>query len=319
MKKIFNRPLVSIIIANYNYGRFLEEAIRSVINQDMGDQVELIICDAASTDNSVEVIKKYAKDLPPNTPYEEWMAKTNTQLTTHNTQLVTWWCSEKDEGQSAAFNKGFAHAHGKFLTWLNADDVILPGTLKKLATAVKEHPTCEWFVGGCFWLDPKMRILNCGRGRPFSEIRFRGGNVSVWGPSSFFTKRLLEFVGGVDERFHYAMDMDLWLRFACKANARYRPFCDYAWGLRLHPDAKMSGHNFTENGEMNDKACGKVKLVHSKHYAQICQESKWMSEYFPVRKATFWRRILSINVSMVIAARFDLLRYKNCHYLEYFV
>ena len=61
------KPLFSIVIANYNFGRFLEDAIQSVIAQDMGDQVELIICDAASTDNSVEVIKKYAHGLPPNT------------------------------------------------------------------------------------------------------------------------------------------------------------------------------------------------------------------------------------------------------------
>ena len=88
------QPLLSIVIANYNYGRFLEEAIQSVLMQDAGDLAELIICDAESTDNSVEVIKKYEKH-------------------------ITWWCSEKDGGQSAAFNKGFSHARGKFLTWLN--------------------------------------------------------------------------------------------------------------------------------------------------------------------------------------------------------
>ena len=74
------QPLLSIVIANYNYGRFLEEAIQSVVNQDMGDQVELIICDAASTDDSVEIIKKYAYDLPPNTSYYEWTKKNRTRI-----------------------------------------------------------------------------------------------------------------------------------------------------------------------------------------------------------------------------------------------
>ena len=62
------QPLLSIVIANYNYGRFLEDAIESVISQDMGNQIDLLICDAASTDNSLGVIKKYANGLPPNTP-----------------------------------------------------------------------------------------------------------------------------------------------------------------------------------------------------------------------------------------------------------
>ena len=110
------QPFVSVVIANYNYGRFLDEAIQSVLNQACND-VELIICDAASTDNSVEVIKKYA-------------------------DRIAWWCSEKDKGQSDAFNKGFSHAKGRFLTWLNADDVMLPGTIEKLkATTARDCAT----------------------------------------------------------------------------------------------------------------------------------------------------------------------------------
>ena len=284
--------LLTIVIANYNYGRFLEEAIQSVVAQDMGDKVELIICDAGSTDNSVAIIKKYS-------------------------QNVHWWCSEPDGGQSAAFNKGFSHARGRFLTWLNADDVLLPGTLKKLERKAKECPSCEWFVGGCFWLDPQMRIINCGRGRPFSEIRYKEGNVSTWGPSSFFTKRLLDEVGGVDERFHYAMDSDLWLRFAYKAKARYKPFCKYAWGLRLHPDAKMSGHNFV-GGTFDDKRRNEERLATNNHYAQLKHEGELMKRYFKPKDPTWLSRLLSVSAFNVIAAKIDLLRFRNRHYLEYF-
>lgn len=286
------QPLLSIVIANYNYGRFLDEAIQSVLNQSCQD-FELIICDAASTDNSVDVIKKYE-------------------------DKITWWCSEKDGGQSAAFNKGFSHAQGRFLTWLNADDVLLPRTIEKLKTATEKHPDCDWFVGGCFWLDQQMRIINCGRGRRFSEIRYREGNVSTWGPSSFFTKKLLSTVGGVDEKFHFAMDSDLWLRFACKAGARYMPFCDYAWGLRLHPAAKMSGHNFTEDGKYDDKNIEEDKIKRNKHYVQIKRESQWMSEYFCARKPTFISRIVSMDLIQVIAARIDRFRMYGHHYMEYF-
>lgn len=312
------KPLLSIVIANYNYGRFLEEAIQSVITQNMGDQVELIICDAASTDNSVDIITKYANGLPPNTSYDDWLYSANVQLTTHNSQLLTWWCSEPDGGQSAAFNKGFSHARGRFLTWLNADDVLLPGTLKKLRQAIEVHPECQWFVGGVLWLNPQMRIIRCGRGRPFSNIRYKCGDVSVWGPSSFFTKRLLNNVGGFDERFYYTMDTDLWLRFACKANARYLPFVDYLWGLRMHPDAKMSGHNFaTDTGDYQGGLTGSG-IKNEKKLQQLERERKWKLEYFKPRPLNVLLRILSVSWRKVVCGYVDSFRYKGKYYKEMF-
>lgn len=311
-------PLLSIVIANYNYGRFLEDAIKSVIAQDMGDKVELIICDAASTDNSVEVIKKYTNGLPPNTSYFDWI-ESNPSLATNGQQLttkVTWWCSEKDGGQSAAFNKGFSHAQGRFLTWLNADDVMLPGTIKKLKLAIDNRPECEWFVGGVLWLDPAMKIIRCGRGRPFSNIRYKSGNVSVWGPSSFFTKRLLDSVGGVDERFFYTMDTDLWLRFACTAGARYMPFSDYAWGLRMHPDAKMSGHNFTAGTYQGGISGSGVKS--DRKQLQLDKEKALKREYFTPKKTGQLDRILSISWPGAIGGLLDTWRFRGKHYSEVF-
>ena len=89
----------------------MEETIQSDLCQvdetmclPSGERIELIIVDGGSNDNSVEIINKYADRL-------------------------AWWCSEKDRGQSHAFNKGFTHATGRFLTWLNADDILLPSTL----------------------------------------------------------------------------------------------------------------------------------------------------------------------------------------------
>lgn len=306
------QPLLSIVIANYNYGRFLDEAIQSVIAQNMGDKVELIIVDGGSTDNSVEIIKKYANGLPPNISYTDWINSSN-----HNSQtppLITWWCSEPDGGQSDAFNKGFAHAKGRFLTWLNADDVMLPGTLKKLEMAVNKYPECEWFVGGVMWLTKDMRILKCGRGRKFSEIRYREGNVSVWGPSSFFTKRLLDAVGGVDTRYNFTMDSELWLRFASKLGARYRPIADYAWGLRMHEDAKMSAHNFLDQTRIGMSELDKLRI--SPNFAKMKQEELWMWEWFDPRPHTKISRFLSAAYLQVVLAWLDTMRFKGRHYLE---
>ena len=313
------QPFLSIVIANCNYGRFLEEAIQSVLSQTgegleqvCPDEVELIVIDGGSTDNSVEIIKKYACGLPAG------VARGDSSILRLPSTPIVYWVSEPDKGQSDAFNKGFSKTSGKFLTWLNADDVMLPGTIKKLKIAAEKHPECEWFVGGCFWLDPGMRIVNCGRGRPFSEIRYREGNVSVWGPSSFFTKRLLDSVGGVDVRFHYTMDTDLWLRFACKAGARYMPFCDYAWGLRLHPDAKMSRHNFSKDGKLMLGCKNVIDERQRRAEEQKRREGTWKAEYFSPQPVTWLILMFSVSWFRVFAARMDLWRYRGKYYREYF-
>ena len=225
------QPLFSVVIANYNYGRFLEDAIRSVIEQGLGDDVELIICDAASTDNSVDIIKKYAGGLPPGVRKEESPADGS----------IAWWCSEKDGGQSAAFNKGFSHATGMYLTWLNADDVFFPGALKAVAKEIEKHPRCEWFVGSTTWVDEHLRIKRVFRAHRFSILRGLFASASACGPSSFFTKRLLDQAGGIDESMHYAMDNDLWHRFFRKCHKMYRRTTADVWAYRIHEDSKLSG------------------------------------------------------------------------------
>ncbi len=209
-------PLFSIVIANYNYGRFLAEAIESAYSQGMGDEVEVIVCDGGSTDNSLEIIKRYKDRL-------------------------AWWCSEKDDGQSNAFNKGFAHARGRFLTWLNADDVLTHGALKAIANEIAKHPDCEWFAGSSVWTDANLMIHRCFCAHRFSVSRVRCGLMSVGGPSSFFTPRLLAAAGGFDETLHYKMDTDLWYRFFFKCGARYRRTRHNIFAYRQHEASKMSG------------------------------------------------------------------------------
>ena len=307
-------PLLSIVIANYNYGRFLEEAIQSVIAQSMGDQVELIICDAASTDNSVEIIKKYAAGLPPNTSRSEWEKDNNQRLTTNDRRLITWWCSEPDGGQSAAFNKGFSHSHGRFLTWLNADDVFLPKTFEKLRNASERWPECEWFIAGCFWLDPEMRIFKCARARRMSRYRAQRGSINVCGPTSFFSRALYEQVGRIDERFQYTMDIDLWLRFALHANARFKLFSNYGWGLRLHPGAKMSGHKFTSEGTILEGAASCEAFRKNQiRLEQIQREKDWLREKFPKVQWHLSRfmSLLTADYVPAIMSRYDTWRYRG--------
>jgi len=238
------QPLFSIVIANYNYGHFLETAIQSVLSQGMGDQVELIICDAASTDNSVDVIGKYEKSL-------------------------AWWCSEKDRGQSEAFNKGFSHAKGRFLAWLNADDILLPGALKAIARAIDRHPQGRWFVGGSVWGDADLRLTRCFRAHRFSRLRADAGCLMVGGPSSFFERSLWEEVGGVDEDLHFVMDIDLWYKFYRNAGQIYYRTKAYVWAFRIHEDSKMSGPTLDPYSEVSKRKRARLaqegSLLHSRY------------------------------------------------------
>ena len=256
-------PLFSIVIANYNYGRFLEDAIKSVLTQSCQD-LELIICDAASSDNSVEIIKKYANGLPPNTSYDDWARTLSSQRSDSRAQILTWWCSEKDGGQSDAFNKGFAHARGRFLTWLNADDVLFPGALMAIAKECERHPGCEWFTGSSAYVDSDLRLTRFFCAHRFSAIRAIYGMLMVGGPSSFFTKRLLDSVGGVDESLHFLMDIDLWYKFFLETGARFSRTRTPIFAYRIHADSKMSGADVEDceaNRKSRDRAAAELKLL----------------------------------------------------------
>ena len=298
------QPLFSVVIANYNYGRFLEDAIRSVIAQDMGEQVELIVCDAASTDNSVEIIRKYANGLPPNVSYFDW-ANSSTQ-NSKTPPLITWWCSEKDGGQSAAFNKGFAHAHGRFLTWLNADDIMTKGALKAVAREIERCPDCEWFIGSSLYADAELRITRCFCAHRFSRIKADWYCISAGGPSSFFTKRLLDRVGGVDGSLHYVMDTDLWYKFYRVGGVQYRRTTHNIFAYRQHEASKMSGadHNLTARALENRRKAGLESAVLDKRHGL---EKGWRN------KAA---RILSLSIVDNIIALYRTLNWKGRYATE---
>lgn len=258
------KPLLSIVIANYNYGRFLEEAIQSVVNQGMGDKIELIICDAKSTDNSVEIIKKYAGRLPPNTPLDEWLAEpSNRQTDEPSNHLISWWCSEKDGGQSAAFNKGFSHARGEWLTWLNADDLYLPGALSAFAELVKRKPDSEWITGNKVHFDSgtgKIVRLYWGPHMMPPLLRKNHASHASFGPSSFFRRSLWVRLGGLDEKMHYAMDTEYWARFTM-AGVRQTRLNWLCWAFRNHEESKTWG---VQTREIAEKRASETKYWRDK-------------------------------------------------------
>ncbi len=143
---------------------------------------------------------------------------------------------ESDAGQSDALNKGFAKARGEWLFWLNADDVLLPGALRKvkdLIDRMERKGPVEWIAGNTVYIDRHDKVIGTrcdARWRPWF-----GKYMSVWtgGPSAFFRRELWEERGGLDVGLRFVMDLDLWTRWA-REGIRFESVDDYLWGFRVH-------------------------------------------------------------------------------------
>lgn len=216
--KAKTKPLFTILIANYNHGKFLGEAIKSIINQNY-QNYELFIVDANSTDKSLDVIKSFDTK-------------------------IDWWVSEKDSGQSEAFNKGFRKANGTYLFWLNADDILLPNSLQKATEYVNRNPKVNWISANTIFFDVNNVITKCTNGPNWNDYLFDKGPITVYGPTTIFKKSIFDEVGGFDEMLHYTMDTDLWFKFKNKGY-KFDKIHEYFWGFRIHSDSKTS-HAYNE-------------------------------------------------------------------------
>lgn len=180
-------PLVSIITPSYNQGQFLESTIRSVIGQTYKN-IQYIIVDGGSTDDSMAVAEKYRGEIDI---------------------LI----SEKDKGQSDAINKGFRLAKGELVGWINSDDMLYPECVEKLVNTFNKKDD------GVIYYGPICKIINKKGDVIRDEVKYINGldlllrkRYEVIQPGSFYKTTLVEQVGYLDEDIHYCMDLDLWLK-----------------------------------------------------------------------------------------------------------
>ena len=204
-------PKVSIVTPSLNQGKFIEETIRSVLLQGYPN-LEYIIIDGGSTDDSVEIIRKYSA----------WLG---------------YWISEPDSGQSHAINKGWKRASGEILAYLNSDDIYLPGSVITAEKLLAEHPDVSMIYGGCNYIDEQNRITGAFYGEEF-DIKQMFFNYIVPQPAVFFKKIVLDKVGYLDESLHYVMDRDLWIRIGLELKVKYFPVM--FTNMRRHPSAKST-------------------------------------------------------------------------------
>lgn len=204
---------VSIITPSFNQSRFLEQTIRSVLEQDY-PALEYFVIDGGSTDFSVEIIKKYESKL-------------------------AGWVSEKDWGQADAINKGIRASSGEIVAWLNSDDTHQPGAIQKAIETFQSHPEVGLVYGDVLSIDENSQPFNLQTFQPYHLEDLMSFRI-ISQPAVFMRRAVLEQTGLLDLSYHYLLDHHLWLRMAQIAPIAYIPRTLAA--ARYHAAAKNLAH-----------------------------------------------------------------------------
>lgn len=258
---------ISIIIPSFNQARYLEETLRSVMEQD-GDN-EIIVIDGGSTDGSVEILRRYENHL-------------------------AFWTSQKDRGQTDAINQGLLQATGEAWAYLNSDDLLVPGALTAVREAFQESET-EW-VGGdaevfgpqgpMGQIRPKKAFLRFDYLRPW---RRSDQYVFPFSGSSFMRRSVIERLGVFDDGLHFCMDVEYYLRAVFQGGLEYKYVPRILAKWRRQPESKTEreGIAFGFREEEVLLARRYLKYVTSDERLQLEEELVFEQRQVITRKASY--------------------------------
>jgi len=207
-------PRVTVVTPSFNQGAYLEETIRSVLMQGYPN-LEYIIMDGGSTDNSVDIIRRY----------EPWLAT---------------WTSAGDGGQSAAINAGWRRATGEIVAWQNADDAYCEGAIHNAVRTLQSDPSLAMAYGHCIAIDANgRRFATLEVPRAFSALAMlRSFNNIVPSTTAFIRKSVVDEIGPLDTSLHYTMDFEYVLRLGLRHPAAFDEGIRSL--IRVHDDAKST-------------------------------------------------------------------------------
>jgi glycosyltransferase involved in cell wall biosynthesis len=202
-------PRISIVTPSYNQGQFIEETIRSVLLQGYPN-LEYIIIDGGSTDNSVDIIKKYE-------------------------QCLAYWISGKDEGQADAINKGLLQSNGSIIGWINSDDLYIKNTFKKIFYALHNNPSCVLVHGNRILIDQASNVTGWSPQPKFNPMRT---GYTIASETAFWQRNAMEMVGLLKKELKFAMDLEFFLRLYLHGN--FLKLNDYLGCFRCYAYNKSS-------------------------------------------------------------------------------
>lgn len=251
---------ISIVTPSYNQGIYIERTIKSVLEQNLKPKEHLVF-DGGSTDNTRDVLEKYADSLT--------------------------WDSRKDNGQSDAVNKGLTAAKGNIIGWLNSDDIYYPGALEAVTKAFAENPDVDIIYGHANHIDSEDVVLEK---YPTENWNFENllDRCFICQPATFFRRSLIDRIGPLDQDLKYSMDYELWIR-AGLANARFLMIPEILAGSRLHADTKTLGSTVAVHKEISKMLATKLGKTPDRwlaNYAHVYLRGKGIQDQSP------WFRIL---------------------------
>jgi glycosyltransferase involved in cell wall biosynthesis len=276
------RPLVSIITPSFNQGRFIAETIESVLGQTY-DNIEYIVMDGGSTDETLEVLKRYEDRLR--------------------------WISEPDSGQSDAINKGMALAKGEILAYLNSDDLIEPEAVAQAVAFFSQNPDADMVYGEAVYIDEESRVTGDypTKSNPRDSLVY---DCVICQPAAFWRRSVARRLGPFDEALHYAMDYEYWLRMR-KADAMMVHLPVPFARSRLHSKAKTISQRGKVFPEIFEICCRHLDYVAVQYFEgfvhyHLVERHPIAGKaigYFPY----FWRKLARL-LRIAYFARHGLLR-----------
>jgi glycosyltransferase involved in cell wall biosynthesis len=234
-------PLVSIVTPSYNQGAYIEETIRSVLNQSYPD-IEYIIIDALSTDNTPHILDKY-----------------------ENNPRVSRIIREKDKGQADAIEKGFRMARGEIVGWINSDDILVEDVVEKSVQHFMANDRVGLTYGDIVFIDGQGKNIKTKQPHPeLSSEYLLNTDYDVNQPGSFYRKSAVESAGYLNHDLNFCMDLDLWLGILKTHEAKY--INSTASLFRWYETSK------TANGGL--LFLGEIYKTLNRHHSRILPETK---------------------------------------------
>ena len=240
-------PKVSVATPSFNQGRFIEETILSVLNQDYPN-LEHVIMDGASTDKTKDVLKKY------------------------NDSIV--WESKPDKGHADAVNKAILRSTGDIIGWLNSDDTYTEGAVKKAVDYMQNHPEIDMVYGNCYFVDVNGRIIENKRTIPFDYNVLLYTSFLMPQQTFFVRRKVFDAIGLLNINLDCTLDWDLSLRVASEFNIAY--IDEYLANFRWHQDCKSMSKD-------QRRAIREITQTRQKYHAKKFQHNFLKSNRFFIR------------------------------------
>ena len=261
--------LITVVTPCLNAERFLDDTIRSVLEQDY-TRIEYIVMDGGSTDRTLDILRKYEGKLR--------------------------WLSGPDRGAADAVNRGFALGKGEILAFLNADDLYHPGAVSAAVRHLRENPEAAGVYGDAWWIDENGARIAPYPVRDFDrELLER--ECFICQPASFFRRHPFESIGGLDPDLRLTFDYELWLRLTRTYPLRRidAPLAD----SRMHRANKTLGQRggvFRETFQVLKRDCGYVPF--SWIYAWLCFDADARDQFFEPLRPSALRYLQSLPVGL---------------------